>query len=260
MKREDLTGQVFGKLTAISFRTKNKMTYWLCKCTCGNTKEVRRDHLKNGSIFSCGCYSAREDLTGQVFNRLTAISFQESTKKRGTLWKWKCSCGNIIILPASDVKSGNTKSCGCFFKEKITKHNKYKTRVYGIWSSLTNRCLRPNTRHYPRYGGRGITICDSWLKFENFYADMGDPPEGYQIDRIDNNKGYYKENCRWTTPKENCRNKSTNIIVEFNGMKMTIIEWAEFFKIPYYTIQRRLKRGWDVEKALTSPPGTRFKN
>ncbi len=103
-----------------------------------------------------------------------------------------------------------TKKVG---RKKI--HGMDGTKIYYVWSSMKKRCLNVNHKAYHRYGGRGITVCDRWIgSFESFYADMGDKPDGYQLDRIDNNKGYHKDNCRWVPPKLNARNRSDNKLDE----------------------------------------------
>jgi hypothetical protein len=115
---------------------------------------------------------------------------------------------------------------------------------------MVKRCNKANDKDYPNYGGRGIRVCESWLVFENFYADMGEAPEGTTLDRINNNDGYSKENCRWATSKVQHRNKRTNQYISFQGETMTISDWAEKLNLQYSTLWRRLKRNLPLEKAL----------
>lgn len=131
------------------------------------------------------------------------------------------------------------------------KHGMYGTRIYHSWSAMKMRCLNPNYKEYNHYGERGITICPRWMKFENFYKDMGDVPVGKSIDRINNNLGYYKENCKWSTPKEQANNRRSNRLITFNNKTLNIKQWSEELKTTRKTIYGRLDRGWSIEKALT---------
>lgn len=116
---------------------------------------------------------------------------------------------------------------------------------------MKGRCLSPKHKAYPAYGGRGITVCEKWLKFENFLKDMGERPEGKTLDRKDNDKGYYKGNCRWATSDEQYDNRGS--VIEYDGEKHTIKGWADKFGIPYARLQARLRRGWDFEIAINTP-------
>lgn len=119
---------------------------------------------------------------------------------------------------------------------------------------MKDRCLRREHIHYKKYGGRGITVCERWMKFENFLADMGERPAGKTLDRINNDKGYCPENCRWATPKEQSRNTHKNHNLTFNGQTKTITEWAELTGLLKTTIKERLRRGWTIEEVLTVSP------
>lgn len=134
------------------------------------------------------------------------------------------------------------------------QHRMTRTRVYRIWSAINRRCSNPNADDYARYGGRGITVCERWVKsFEAFYADMGEPPAGMQIDRIDNGKGYEPGNCRWVTSSANNRNRRDSVYVEFRGERLHIRELAERFGIRPATLAWRLKQGMSPEDAATKP-------
>jgi hypothetical protein len=123
---------------------------------------------------------------------------------------------------------------------------------------MITRCINPNNERYKDYGGRGITVCDRWLKFENFLEDMGECPPGLTLDRIKNNLGYYHGNCHWTTPKQNNRNKRNNHLITFNGKTQCLSAWAEQLNISRTTLWCRINRyNWSIEKALTIP--TRLK-
>lgn len=152
------------------------------------------------------------DLTGKRFGRLVALHLvpkNEASKARR--WVCRCDCGQTIT-----VQRGNlgiyTNSCGCLRSELASlqktnlKHGKKKTRAYSVWNSMLNRCRNPKVPAYKNYGGRGIVVCDEWHSFESFYADMGDPPPGFDLDRINNNGNYEPNNCRWTTRSENIKN------------------------------------------------------
>jgi len=123
-------------------------------------------------------------------------------------------------------------------------HGLHNTSIYRRWQSIVQRCYNPANNRYKRYGGRGITVCDRWrYSFENFYADMGHPPEGKTLDRIDNSKGYEPSNCKWSTPQEQSNNCGRNVFIEHDGMRMTIAEWARYYKIPYHWVRARNKSG-----------------
>ena len=125
-----------------------------------------------------------------------------------------------------------------------TKHGLHNTRVYGIWQQMIQRCYNPNNRSYKRYGCAGITVCDEWrYSFEQFFADMGHPPEGMTLDRVDNTKGYLPSNCRWSTPEEQANNRKTNVRIEYKGVTKTIAGWARHYGIPYHWIKARYKSG-----------------
>lgn len=154
---------------------------------------------------------------GQKFGRWTVIEFT-GEKKRGTkIWLCQCSCPKRTIskVREQNLLSGKSTSCGCWHKEKVTKHNLRNLKEYQIWSDMKTRCINPNNKFYCSYGGRGITVCDEWQEFENFYRDMGDCPEGYSIERINNDKGYSKDNCKWIPKGEQQRNqRRTKITLE----------------------------------------------
>ena len=152
-----------------------------------------------------------KDLMGQRFGRLVAINKEGRSKKREIIWQCLCDCGNLKIAIGSRLTSGRIQSCGCLQKDRTKEacitHGKYNSRIYSIWRNMLSRCTNPNHDSYPDYGGRGIQICNRWLKFKNFLLDMGEPPEGLTIDRIDVNGNYEPGNCRWATWSEQNLNK-----------------------------------------------------
>jgi len=154
------------------------------------------------------------DLKGKVFGGLTVIEEDTVRTNRGALkWICLCTCGNTASVIGNHLKNGNTKSCGCLHKkvssELNTKHGLVKHPLYTVWANMKSRCSNHKSKHYKNYGGRGITVCGEWADdFMNFYEDMSvDWKKNLELDRRDNDKGYYKDNCRWITRKQNTRNK-----------------------------------------------------
>lgn len=124
--------------------------------------------------------------------------------------------------------------------------------TYITWQRMKQRCQYEKAPDYARYGGRGITVCDSWQSFEGFVKDMGQRPSGMQLDRIDNDQGYFKENCRWVTKQQNARNRSSNVLVTVGGVTKTATEWGEEMGLGALVMDR-VWRGWDHERAVTTP-------
>jgi len=195
---------------------------------------------------------------GDKYNRLTII--REVKKVEGyRYFLCKCDCGIFKRLSFKKISCGQTKSCGCLQKEKIIKiqttHGLYRSKAYKIWASAKGRCLNKNNDRYSSYGGRGIKICKKWLKFENFYKDMGERPEGKSIDRIDNDGDYCKENCRWATRKQQANNTRKSIRITYNGETKTLADWVIKTGLQYNTINTRIHRGWSIKKSLTTDIG-----
>lgn len=134
------------------------------------------------------------------------------------------------------------------------RHGMRGTKIYGVWWDMRNRCENPNREFYPDYGGRGITVCDDWKKFSAFYRDMGDAPEGCTLERIDNDKGYSADNCRWATRSEQARNRRSSLLITISGETLSLAEWVEKHGVPYNTVFRRIRRGWDPLIAVTKLP------
>lgn len=167
----------------------------------------------------------------------------------------KCFCGKEFITRLTGIKSNKVNSCGCVRKEKlisrITKHNKSTTPEYTSWESMKHRCLNSNNKYYKNYGGRGITVCDEWLTFEGFFKDMGNKPEkNFSLDRIDVNKGYYKDNCRWASRYTQDRNRRDNIFIEHEGEKYILSDLAKKVNMHQQTLKARLLRGLPVDQAI----------
>lgn len=149
-----------------------------------------------------------KDISGQTSGMLVAVRATGSKNGR-RLWLCKCDCGGFITVDTNKFTKQHTKSCGCLPKSpNSTRGPAHVTRTYRIWQAMKKRCYYEKNDNFYKYGGRGITVCDRWrYSFQNFAADMGDPPTvKHTLDRIDGTKGYAKENCRWATPKEQAAN------------------------------------------------------
>lgn len=193
----------------------------------------------------------KNDLSGNIFNNLEVIEFEKVLNKNSH-WKCKCLiCGSTTIVSRPNLKSGNTKDCGCKKSEKISNthktHGESNSYTWKSWSKMRRR-IKLGSKHSPIYGK--IKIQESWDSFSNFLSDMGERPEGMTLDRIDNSKGYYKENCRWATPYQQNRNRSTNVILIFDGKSMCLFDWALEIGVHRSTIERRIKRNLPIEEIL----------
>lgn len=195
------------------------------------------------------------DLTGQVFGRLTVIERRGNDGHKRVLWLCKCTCGNLKTTTTGHLNYGDISSCGCLKKEliskKLTKHGKVNTKTYSIRADMIRRCYNIKNQNYEYYGGRGIRVCERWLvSFENFLEDMGECPDGMSLDRIDVNGNYEPGNCRWATIREQRTNTRVNVFIEYEGVRLTLVEWSEKLKIKYSTLQSRHTKGWSPEECL----------
>lgn len=137
-------------------------------------------------------------------------------------------------------------------RERAT-HRMTKSKPWKAWSSMRERCWRESHRFYSRYGGRGITVCERWDSFENFLSDMGPPPQGTWLDRIDNDGDYTPENCRWATPHQQANNRSSNVLVSHDGRTMTVAEWSRESGLERKTLEWRIRAGWAPSRAIETP-------
>ncbi len=200
----------------------------------------------------------RLDLIGRRFTRLLIIEFSHIDKNKHSHWKVLCDCGTKKTVDSSNLRRKLTKSCGCLNSEMRietnTTHGMSYTVTHKSWRHMKERCLNPKSKSYKDYGGRGITICKRWLDtFENFYEDMGEKPRRLTLNRIDNDGDYEPDNCKWSSAKEQANNKRSNHILTYNGIVKTLAQWAEYLGIKRGVIDKRLKRGWTIEKALEVP-------
>lgn len=196
-------------------------------------------------------------MIGKEFGRLIVIKRMGRDKNNYPLWQCKCACGNYVLQTVNHLTTGNSKSCGCLRKElqikRQTTHGKTKTLTYRIWQDMKDRCSNSKHQSFKNYGGRGILVCKRWLKFDNFLKDMGEKPEGLSIDRIKNNRGYYKNNCHWATRNYQSRNKRSNRIITFNGKTQCLSDWARELSLPTVTLWSRIySYKFPLKKALTS--------
>lgn len=133
------------------------------------------------------------------------------------------------------------------------KHGMTETKIYQVWKKMRHRCLSQGDKDFPFYGGRGITVCERWNSFKNFLADMGYPPVGATIERLDNDGPYSRENCKWSNRVEQNRNRRNNHLVTFDGRTMCIAAWADEIEIKPNTLLSRLRHGWTISRALGTP-------
>lgn len=204
-----------------------------------------------------------KDLTGLRSGRLEVVKLDCKNKFGQMVWLCRCECGNYTTVVSSKIISQKAQSCGCINKERIAALSKARathrmtgTRVYHIWQLMKQRCYNENKDGYERYGGRGIRVCEEWKSsFEGFYK--WSMANGYtdkkSIDRINVNGNYEPSNCRWTTSKEQCNNRSSNHNIEYKGEIKTLEQWAEEKGLTRYIIHHRLKKGWSIEKTLETP-------
>lgn len=196
------------------------------------------------------------DLTGKRFGRLTVIDRAGRDKNHLVLWRCQCDCGVPLTVRGQDIRRGKIVSCGCRRAEALLernfRHGMTGTRPYRIWKAMHTRCYNPRSHSFPDYGGRGIKMCERWRdSFQNFWEDMKDGyADGLEIDRIDNNGDYCKENCRWVTDAQQNRNKRNNRYIETSLGRMTMAELAETAGASYDTTKRRLNLGWTGDEVL----------
>ncbi len=193
------------------------------------------------------------DLAGKNFGKLKVISRCPGPNKNNSYWKCICFCSEEKIVSGINLKSGNSKTCGC---SQTSINGLSKTKEFGVWLSIIQRCENKNHKKYHRYGGRGINVCQKWRdSFLNFIEDMGKCSPKKSIERLNNDGNYSPENCKWAPiEKQNNNRGEYNIFIERDGITKTASQWAHQYNIRPSTFIARIKRyGWGVEKALTTP-------
>lgn len=201
-----------------------------------------------------------KDMTGQRFGRLVVLKWAGTDGNRSALWATRCDCGREKVVSRELLRSGKTRSCGCLAHESAVESGRKKrthgmtdTSTYYIYQGIIQRCHNPKAPAYGEYGGRGITVCQRWLdSFESFLADMGERPEGLTLDRIDNDKGYGPDNCRWATWVEQANNRRSGVFVEHEGRRLSTAQRARELGMRQDTLMNRLKSGWSIVAALTT--------
>lgn len=195
---------------------------------------------------------------GQVRNGVTLLRFLFRNHHSKPVWRAKCACGNEwdVLLPS--ILNGNTTACGCTRSEKNAKrfrsHGLSQTRTYRIWKKMRARCKNPNDQDYHHYGGRGIKVDPKWNSFPQFLKDMGESPPGLEIERINNNGNYEPGNCKWATRIEEMNNTRVNVLVDWNGERLTFAQFCRVNSVRYMVAWRRhFQRGWSLEDTVSRP-------
>lgn len=193
------------------------------------------------------------DLTNKKFHKLTVLSFHHKDKNKRIFWLCRCDCGKEKIVRSDSLKDNSVKSCGCYHDECHKTHGIWSKnkRLYKIFNCMHKRCYDIKNPNYKYYGGRGITVCEEWKKdnIEKFYnwAINNGYKDNLTIDRIDINRNYCPENCRWITLKEQANNKRNNHLLCYKEIKHTIAEWSEILNIRKETIYYNIKRNRNLD-------------
>jgi len=207
---------------------------------------------------------------GLIFGRLTVSADAGSNKFRCRLVTCSCICGNTITTALTRLKSGETQSCGCIKKELdraktkrihalgisgMRTHGLYASPEYKVWCAMKRRCLKSNDPNFCRYGGRGIQVCERWLQFESFIADMGRRPSSkHTLERLDNDGHYEPGNCEWRTWRDQNHNKSNNRWITHAGRTMILSDWARELGVKPDLLCNRLKAGWTTAETVSIQP------
>ncbi|MCP1852773.1 MULTISPECIES: hypothetical protein [unclassified Bradyrhizobium] len=200
------------------------------------------------------------------YGRLVAVSREGKDARSNILWKFACDCGTDYVCRSSSVRRGYVISCGCLRAENARvngaksdgeasiTHGRRFSAEYAAWAHMIRRCTNPNDEKFPDYGGRGISVCDRWSNFANFHEDMGDRPSPHHsLDRIKNDEGYSKSNCRWSTRAIQTRNKRNNVRIVYRGEEMILKDACALAGIGYMKAWRRIFRlNWPIDRALSA--------
>lgn len=196
---------------------------------------------------------------GMRFGRLVVVSDAGRYKRKRHRWNCLCDCGKTKCVIGDYLIYSKDQSCGCWLTEKRkawnTTHGNSKSIEYRSWNAMKDRCLNPQNPHFEHYGGRGIKVCERWLEFANFFADMGRrPTPKHTLERINNSGNYEPSNCRWATTREQLRNRRITFKVEFRGESKPLSELCELFDRDLNIVATRIrKHGWTAERALAEP-------
>lgn len=195
------------------------------------------------------------DLVGKKIGRLTVLRLGSPLKSGLAQWACMCECGKETFVQTFLLVHNHRQSCGCLAIERITTHGMSGTSTHRIWRAMKHRCQSPKAINYQTYGGKGVSVCERWAKFENFLADMGPRPSPrHTLDRYPNCAGNYElGNVRWATWEEQGNNKRTTKLFEYNGDRMTIAMFARKYGISGSRVYYRINRGWSLARALTTP-------
>lgn len=181
-----------------------------------------------------------------------------SNARARVTWVCRCDCGAEKFIVGEQLRAGRSKSCGCLRDElaraRPRTHGGRRTPEYSVWRGMLTRCNNHNEAAFRSYGGRGIKVCEQWNDFAAFYADMGPRPAGTTIERVDNNRGYEPSNCVWADAKTQARNKRTAVILELDGVRMSMPQWADLLCVHLELLDNRLRKGWSHERMLTTTP------
>ncbi len=248
---EELIGRRFGQLTVDRVdRVSNGSARFACACDCGKRRDnVCKYFLTNGSVTACKvCVPKRPAMAisdGSVFGLLTVAGAPHQSKGE-TYYPCACACGRTTNARRSNLTSGATRSCGCERRRRVIEarleHGMSHTAIHRAWVNMLSRC-EASHKNNSRYAARGIKVCDRWLEFANFAADMGNRPSTkHSIDRIDNNGNYEPGNCRWATSKEQNRNRCDNVWIEVNGARVLASDMA-------ILIREARAAAWQARKA-----------
>ena len=257
--RKRLIGKKFGRLLVVDAnrdnKTNKKNIMCICQCECGNIRNIPASALKRRK--SCGCIQKLDfsKYKGKKYGNITIIDIVDENNK---IIKCKCSCGNIFETKLYYITNKNHKiiSCGkCGNKYNYSKPSE-RQRLSAVLRNMIDRCYNESAKDYKWYGARGIKVCDDWINSANSFIDWSISngyKKGLSIDRINNNIGYYPNNCRWVTIKDQQNNRRNNVRYNFNNQLMTLPQIAEKVKINYNTIRSRLRKGMSFEESINTP-------
>jgi hypothetical protein len=264
---DGMFGQRFGNLVVVAMvrgKQGDSRMYCKCRCQCGKSILVLPCRLRDGTRKTCGCFKHPgkpfDNLTGKRFGRLLVIRRIGRPDRPGqsTIWECRCDCGVVRQLPATYLKQGQTKSCGCLRQEMYGRqsrtHGGSGTPEYCSWCKMLRRCYNPTDRSFGNYGKRGISVCDRWRGktdgFVNFISDMGKKPSRrHTLDRINNDGNYDPSNCRWATPAMQSRNRRCVILHKADGLTMCAAEWASRLGVSASDLCRIIKFGFTMQEA-----------